>query len=150
MSDSFITFDGGGAQQGDSPPSGNSEWCQEKKKEPLVSSGAQPAALIKGSEAAAANPLSSPVRQAQSRCWPGGKYPLKWLDYTRVMWSALMSNFDVACLVGPHSGLTIFFTCLTEHRPAKQAELYRASLQICWYMFISLCTIMSSSQFTVS
>lgn len=125
MSDSFITLDGG-AWRGDSPPAGK-QWVMHKRmgskgvKEPLVSSGAQPGTLIKGSQAAAVphSPVcnvkaaSSEGVGATSCCWPAGEYPLKWLDYPRVKWGALMTDFDVACLLGPHSGLTIIPTSLT-------------------------------------
>ena len=106
--DSFITLDGSHAWWGDSPPRCWKQWAMHRRmgfrvKEPLVSSGAQPGTLIKGSWAAAVphspghnvRAASSERVWATSCCWPGGEYPLKWLDYMRVKWGALMTNFDV-------------------------------------------------------
>lgn len=79
-------------------------------KEALVSSMAQLGALIKGSQAVpffCFFAASSERNGASSHCWPGSKYPLKWLDYIWVKRGALMSNFDVACFLRPYSGLTI-------------------------------------------
>lgn len=75
---------------------GNSEWCTELQRVLLVSSRAQ---LIKGSPRSPVCNVkaASSERVGATSCrWPGGEYPLQWLDYMRVKWGALMANFDVA------------------------------------------------------
>lgn len=111
-------------------------------KGPLVSSRAQHGTLIKGSRATAdprlpvctVKAVSSEKVGATSCCWPNGEYSLKWLDYVRVKWSALMSYFDVVRLVVPHSGLTIVLigltvtVCRASTQAPSQARLKPAAL----------------------